>query len=298
MTRKTLFEKLFPKLQQEGLLATPKIVLAWCSKKLRRMLGFKSYDPIRNRRKELSKEIMKLFDSTVRYGPFRGLRLISDSWWGGSDKAAMLFGLYEQEVLSSLKTVPPKYKIFIDLGSADGYYGVGVLVNKMFEKTYCFEMNEKGREIIKRNAVLNGVADNVVIRGTANKDFHKEFSRSDLDQAVLLIDIEGGEFDLLDKTSFERLSKSIIIIELHDWVDYAQEKIQRLKDGAQETHRMSTFSTSSRDLSVFDELKMYNDTDRWLICSEGRPSLMSWLRLDPIDNRINSTAALKLTDTD
>jgi tRNA G26 N,N-dimethylase Trm1 len=219
MAQKNLFEKLFSKLQQEGLLAILNIVLERFSYKLQRM----SYDPIGKRRDDLSKKIMKLFDSTVRYGPFRGLRLISDRG-EGSDRAAIF--LYEQEVLNSLKTVPPKYKTFIDLGSADGYYGVGVLVNKMFEKTYCFEMNEKGREVIKKNAALNEVADNVVIRGTANKDFHKEFSQSDLDQAVLLIDIEGGEFDLLDKTSFERLSKSIIIIELHDWVDYAQEKIQ------------------------------------------------------------------------
>lgn len=284
MTQKTIFEKVCSTLHEDGLFATLTKSFHWLSYMLKQALGIKSYSPIGKRRAELSREIAKLFDSTVRYGPFRGLKLISDSSWNIADRAAMLFGLYEQEVLNSLQSIPSIYKIFIDLGAADGYYGVGVLVNKMFEKTYCFETSEKGREIIKRNAALNGVADSIVILGAANKDFHKEVSQSDLTQAVLLIDIEGGEFALLNKRSFQTFSNSIIFIELHDWVDDAERKILRLKDDAQETHKISVLWTSSRDLSVFDELKMYNDTDRWLICSESRLRLQSWLRLDPIAN--------------
>ena len=45
--------------------------------------------------------------------------------------------------------------------------------------------------------------------------------------------------------------------------------------------KVSTLKTSSRDLSRFSELSEYSDSERWLIASEGRPRLMSWLRLDP-----------------
>ena len=45
--------------------------------------------------------------------------------------------------------------------------------------------------------------------------------------------------------------------------------------------KVSTLRTASRDLSRFSELSEYSDSERWLIASEGRPRLMSWLRLDP-----------------
>ena len=45
--------------------------------------------------------------------------------------------------------------------------------------------------------------------------------------------------------------------------------------------KISTLATTSRDLSKFSELFDYEDSDRWLIASEGRPKLMTWLRLDP-----------------
>jgi len=38
----------------------------------------------------------------------------------------------------------------------------------------------------------------------------------------------------------------------------------------------------SRDLSTYPELQQWNDLDRWLICSEGRAQLMSWVRFDPL----------------
>ena len=31
----------------------------------------------------------------------------------------------------------------------------------------------------------------------------------------------------------------------------------------------------NRDLSIFPELKGWNDLDRWILCSEGRPQLMT-----------------------
>jgi hypothetical protein len=193
----------------------------------------------------------------------------------------MLLGLYEQEVLNSLINIPSDYRTFIDLGAADGYYGIGVLVNNLFDKSYCFEISEKGREIIKRNAETNGLSTRVVINGIADKCFYNHLSQDEIDRSVLLIDIEGGEFDLLDKKIMGVFMKSFIVIELHNWIDGASEKLQKLIVDAQETHFIEIFSTSARDLSMFDELKMYCDNDRWLVCSEGRPQLMSWMRLNP-----------------
>ena len=44
--------------------------------------------------------------------------------------------------------------------------------------------------------------------------------------------------------------------------------------------KISTLTTTARDLSKFPELSNYADSERWLIASEGRSKLMTWLKLD------------------
>ena len=165
---------------------------------------------------------------------------------------------------------------------ADGYYGIGVLVGNMCKKSYCFEISEKGREVIAANAEANNVKDRVAILGEASQTFFNEIDETDRGDAVLLVDIEGAEFDVLTTAAFQAFARSTVIVEIHDWVPDSQNKITRLRRQAAATHTVREFSTSARDLSGFGELKMLDDTSRWLLCSEGRPRLMSWYRFDPL----------------
>jgi hypothetical protein len=242
-------------------------------------------NPIKRRKLQLACLINDLFDSIVAYGPFKGLQLVRNSSWGVTDRASMLLGLYEQEVLTSLFNVPKSHKIFVDLGAADGYYGIGVLVSKHFDQSYCFEISKKGQAVIAKNAELNYVANKLRIYGKAEKDFYKNLPADKLSTLVLLVDIEGGEFDLFDVKLFKALKGSIIFIELHDWmINDGDNKLAKLKSEASKYFNFTEITTTSRDLSVFPELRSFNDTDRWLICSESRKKLMTWLRLDPKSN--------------
>ncbi len=243
-------------------------------------------DPIYKRRVELSDQIDTLLNSIVAYGPFKGLRLSREKWWGTAERANMLFGLYEQEILNSLTKIPATHRTFVDLGAADGYYGVGVLINNLFDKSYCFEISNAGRNVIRQNAQQNGMLNRISIYGTAEKDFYKYLPAKQLSKSVLLVDIEGGEFDLFDRRLFEIFKDSILILELHDhFFEDGHEKLRRLKRDASEFFEITELTTTSRDLSKFLELKEFNDTDRWLICSEGRRALPHWYRLDPKDPR-------------
>lgn len=244
--------------------------------------ALKGEDSIRLRRSYLSKRISKISKNKIRYGHFKGL-VLGKASRGYLDRASMILGLYEQEVLNSIHQIPRKYKYFIDLGAADGYYAIGVLKNKLFSKSICFEMSKKSRKIIKENAQLNNVEKNITILGAASKGFYNFISSVNLSQTVMLVDIEGAEFDLLDYDCLKIFRKSIIFIELHEsLVKNGPNKKNRLIKNAKQFFRVSELTTTSRDLSCFNELKDLNDTDRWLICSESRDKLMSWLRLDPI----------------
>jgi hypothetical protein len=202
---------------------------------------------------------------------------------GVTDRASMLLGLYEQEVLISLKMILARHKTFIDLGAADGYYGIGVLINNMFDRSYCFEISTKGQSIIRKNSILNHVSDKVIIKGIADKNFSDFLAVDEIQNSVLFVDIEGGEFDLFDSFLFEKFQKAIIFIELHDWLfEDGADKRKALILNAEKYFSVTELTTSNRDLCKFLELKIFSDTDRWLICSEGRGLLMTWLRLDPL----------------
>ncbi len=233
-------------------------------------------------RRNLSDQIRAGHQNTVAHGPFKGLKLAQDAHWGTSDAGAMILGLYEQEILNELARLKPEGGAFIDLGAADGYYGLGVLVAGMFSKSYCFEITEKGRQVIAGNAELNQLQDKIVILGEATSTFYEQVPASDRDGATLLVDIEGAEFDVITPDTFKAFANSVIIIETHEFRQGAREKIQLLVNQSASTHSVRQICTSARDLSPFPELRAMNDTHRWLVCSEGRPYLMSWLRFDPL----------------
>lgn len=234
------------------------------------------------KRQSLSIELCERMKHTVKYGPFAGMKFTHDNWWGGSDRGAMLLGIYEEEVLNSIMTTPKKYNVFIDLGAADGYYSIGSLISRRFKTSYSFEISAKGREIIQKNAILNKVNNKLHIFGEATQDFYSAIPKKDLDKAVIVIDIEGGEFSLLSKESFSHLKNSIIFIELHDWFfKDGKNKLTKLMSDAKPFFKISTLTTTARDLSKFPELANYADSERWLIASEGRSKLMTWLKLDP-----------------
>lgn len=244
--------------------------------------GIGATGSILQRRLSLSKKLLREFDGVVRYGPFKGMRFSRDSWWGRADRAAMLLGIYEQEVIESLSRVPHSYTTFVDLGAADGYYGVGVLVGKIFRRSIVYEISSAGRAAIADNARVNDVCSRVLIKGRASKDFFADIPAQDRNACVVLIDIEGAEFELLNSDAFFALKDAIIFIELHDWFfSDARERRAELEKLAMATHDITVLRTGARDPSKFAELNDWLDDDRWLICSEGRGRLMTWLRLDP-----------------
>lgn len=281
MATKRLFEKFAQNLKDDGLVSACAAVLTWLTNRSKALVG--RGDQIQQRRLQLSALLNDRFGATVRYGPFQGLRLTNSAWWGKTDRAGMLLGLYEQEVLRTLEKISAgSRRSFIELGAADGYYGVGVLVNDLFEQSYCFEINEEGRKTIATNAALNAVEPRVHVFGAATHDFHTLLPSTVVDNCVLLVDVEGAEFDILIAETFRRFSKSIIIVEMHDhFFPDAQSRVSRLRKDCESLFHIEELTTTGRDMSLFPELKEFCDTDRWLICSEGRRSMPHWFVMTP-----------------
>ncbi len=238
---------------------------------------------IYNRRLLISNELNKEFNGTVKYGKFKGFKLGTGYNWGKADLAGMLLGLYEFEILESLILASKNKKFLIDIGAADGYFAIGSLVSNLFTKTICYEISPQSRINLDANAKINGVRNRLEIFGEGKSDFYNQIIDLgiELSQCVILCDIEGGEFSLFSDVVLKNLKDSIIIIEIHDWHINGFEEYNELKTRASQYFEVQLLTTKSRDLSVFPEIAHLSDNDRWLICSEGRHKLTTWLQLSP-----------------
>jgi hypothetical protein len=196
----------------------------------------------------------------------------------------MLLGIYEQEVLESIVALSLERKIFVDLGAADGYYAVGAVYSGLFERAIAFEISEEGRSAIALNARRNSVSDRIEILGiadtiTLSKIHHDELL--DLGQVLMLVDIEGAEFELLTSEMLEEFKDAAIVVEIHDFFEGDDQRVAQLVKNAEKNFNNRWVHTGLRNPSAFPELANWSDDDRWILCSESRPKLMRWLILEP-----------------
>lgn len=241
-----------------------------------------SNETIAERRRRISSQVFEQLNGVVQFGPFQGMQLSSNPHWGSSDRASMLLGLYEKEVLDYIMSLPlNKDRNFIDIGAADGYYAIGFLMAERFKQSICFELTELGQQVIAENAERNGVGHKVKIHGVANDAALESFSEADLEQAVVLVDIEGAEFEVLSQRNLEKLRNSYLVIEIHNWIDGFKEKYNRLLNDANEIFNLSVLKVGQREIPELEIFENFPDDNRWLMLSEGRPNRMRWLCCTP-----------------
>lgn len=129
---------------------------------------------------------------------------------------------------------------------------------------------------------INQIRDNYEIRNIATSNFLSEFTDSELVDALILVDIEGSEYELFKDVDMSRLRQSLVIIELHEFVDESDLKVENLLLKLSTTHLISVIHTGPRNLDSFMELEGIPDSDRWLIISGGRPKNMKWVLCEQI----------------
>jgi len=236
---------------------------------------------LESRRWQLSIALARQLDFKVRYGLFEGMVLEENLNWSNSDLAPMLLGTYELPILEYIQSLSKTFNNFINLGAGDGYYVTGMVKSGVAGKAFAYEMNEVSRDNILKQAILNEASENIVIRGIANSDFINEFSDTQLSESLILIDVEGAEFEIFENIDINRLVNSHLIIEIHEFVQDIEIKLPNLIAQLQDSHEISVLSTGARNLDSFIELKYLNDSDRWLLASEGSPMIMKWLCCRP-----------------
>lgn len=234
---------------------------------------------VKLRRKRVSRRLFARNGGEVRYGPFKGLRLSTGAHTSAGNLGAKTCGLYEDGVIAEIMVLGP-YDDVVNFGAGDGYFSLGVLVAGIAKRSICFELDPTGREVVARNAEINGLSDRVLIHGAADDTTGATLAQAGFDpnRALVLCDIDGAEFPVLTEKLLGDLRGATLIIELHDKLitggeTLRQELIDRLPEGAQ-TRILKSAPPNWRDIPEIEEM---TDYDRALASTDGRKLLGEWL---------------------
>ena len=235
----------------------------------------------RAKNKVLNKIILE-HGHQVAYGTFKGMKLSKNTYWSKNDIITHILGVYEKHVLKKIIEFSKKGNYpFIDIGAADGYFAIGMAFSETFKKIYAFEIDEEGRRSLNRNIENNLCKDKVVVDIEANFETLKEIVDKNK-SAVILIDIEGSEFDLLDDNLLQLLSNCYIVCELHPTLSAnGFEKQNMLINNAKAFFDVSIIQRESYCPNKFSELNEFTDEERLIAFGEGRENNMNWLILEP-----------------
>ncbi|MDY0922239.1 hypothetical protein [Leclercia sp. CFBP8987] len=239
-------------------------------------------ETIRERQERISLELFDILNGVVKYGPFTGLHLDRETWWGKLDLGSQCLGLYEKEILNLIDAIEAgHYSTFIDIGAADGYYAIGMLVSGKVGRTICFEQTEKGRSVIAENWKKNNSVGELTIMGEANAASFAALNPVALENAFVLVDVEGFEFELLTNEVLSLLRSSTVVIEIHHWMDNFLCKYSNFLRHADSYFDVTVIERVERETSNLPELRDFTDDNRLLLTSERRPGVMRFLKMTP-----------------
>lgn len=279
-----MVHKFFSKLSKHGLFESISIFVSLLVRYL--LMKRSDHDFMRIagiRREVLGRRIYEESSGKVLYGYFKNLKIVSYRW-GARDLGSIILGEYERNIVEYINKVESNYTIFVDVGAADGLYAVGLLHNRKMKKSICFESSADGRASIELNAKANRVQQSISIRKTATGQFARDLSDEfgdELQNCLILIDIEGGEFDLLTSENLQILRNSVVIVELHKEAGDYESKLSKLYLNAKKFHEIRMLHRTGANPFEFKELESWPDEDRQIIFSEGRRYSMTWVALHP-----------------
>ena len=226
-------------------------------------------------------KVKERYGLEVAFGPFKGMKLSPNAWWSKKNMTAQVLGIYESNVIFELENYAGKFSNFIDIGAADGYYAVGSVFNGMYKNSHAFEINELGRKTILETAKINNCEKQISIYGEANSSKIRDIIKKD-GSALVIIDIEGGEFDLLSEDMLNSLRQCVVICELHPFM--FSDGANKLSSLVKRCDRSFEISFNHRKIYQFPECDLLDtlpDDARLLAFSEGREAAMQWMILVP-----------------
>jgi len=218
-------------------------------------------------------------NARVISGPFCGMRYINEVVWGPIEPK--WFGTYEQELHPIIiRIIDEKYDTIIDVGSAEGYYSVGLAMVMPQSIVHSFEIDPLSRFQQARLAKLNNVTNIKLHRYCRHQDIDRVFSG----RTLLICDIEGFERELLEPKKSASLRYIDVLVELHGTETVPMVKMESdIKSRFQDNHKISKIIAEPRVGTAHPAFNLdpyvYSD-----LIDEHRISGQVWLWMQSLDS--------------
>ena len=234
-------------------------------------------------KEKVYKAIKSNYGDSIAFGPFKGMVYVQNSW-GRYDLPSKVLGVYEYEVMKKLEKLfcDNINSDFIDIGAADGYYAVGFAYSGLARSVNAFEISSKRRKNLYFNAKNNNCNEKVNIHGKASLESLKKVLKKHDNNTIILIDIEGMEYDLLSEEMLRLIKNCHIIVELHPFlIVEGFKKEKQLLKRANAIFKVSKIYRGTYNPNQFECLNLFSDDERLLSLSEGRGKNPKWILLEP-----------------
>jgi len=271
-------KKIYIKYEKDGIWRIVSILL--------KKIGIKTtYTSFMHKKKfNLYKKISKITKHKVVNGYYKSLILSKNYSWNkyNVDLSSKLLGCYEEQVQEKIIHIKKKnnLKYLVVFGASEGFHALGLIKNKFFSKAFIFEKDDRSRKILINNSKINKIKK---INIFAEADFSSiaSFLNKNAKKTLFLVDIEGEEFNILNKKNLPYYQNSFLIIENHANLI----KNSKLKNIffklINKNFNVNYLENGSRNPHKFKYLDFLDDDEKWIIMSENRPCAMNWLILSP-----------------
>lgn len=244
---------------------------------LTKLLGFKSYqDRLRKMNAEEKFLGRKAAARKVLRGPFKGLQY-PNTRYVNSDLAPKILGSYESELYPAIEEMcTRKYSDIIDVGSAEGYYAVGLAMRLPGAKVHAFDIEEDAIAMCKEMARLNNVYSQFTFNSFCSSETLANFPFKG--RGLVICDCEGYEYDLFNEKCLSNLKNCDLLIELHDL--YNPKISPHIKSLFASTHQITIIGGQNKSKAQFPELADFNELEQAYILSESRGGVLAFQKME------------------
>jgi len=219
-------------------------------------------------------QLVQAVGMKVQNGPFAGMLLPRQFSWGGGYLGPKILGSYEAELHTAVeKGIARKPDVVINVGCAEGFYAIGLARRLPKARVFAFDIDEAAQASCAAAAAENGVAEQVTVLGRCDAAQLMELTRG-CRRALIVLDCEGGELELLSDDAVKALAHCDLIVELHDFVDRTITSTLTARLAAR---KVALVREGARDPSGIPLLSPIGSFDRALMVCEFRPELMHWM---------------------
>lgn len=226
-------------------------------------------------RVDASRQYVEKHGPEVTKGPFVGMAYPSQTVLE-RNLINKLLGSYEDQLYPWIEdAIHRSPKKIINIGSADGFYTVGLAMRCPESTVIAFDTDNWAR-----NSTMALARENNVDRVEVKSYCDTRWLENNVDEGtLLLVDCEGGEDMLLDRVAAPSLAKPSIIVELHEHVVPNLKKT--IYERFEQSHDIEAVEDRDRSNDNYEELQFLSPETRARVISEGRSWNQTWLYMKP-----------------